>query len=294
MPAEAEGFEPGERRADAGVCFPVADQDVSFPRDGGSVSPDPFSREAASPPEGVALWLPSNTRPVAAVHLAGDADWDVIAAWCSGEHHLHELGDSGEYEGVLRVSTRNGTVDATEGDWIVRDLRGLTVWEHWAFTCAHTLAGPRYPDPGASWLDDSAPGGVTRWKPRATVEAWQLAEGNAVSIADWISDSGTRCDQFLSPAQVIIRQAGRPDAKADVDDWIVRGYLGAFFVVPASEFGGIYEPVRPVEPTLASFYMAGVAAERARIRQLAIDNEAVCAGDEGTCCYFADLIREPS
>ncbi len=36
-----------------------------------------------------------------------------------------------------------------------------------------------------------------------------------------------------------------------------------------------------------------VAAERERIRQLAIRNEAVCAADEGTCCYFADLIREP-
>ncbi len=38
-------------------------------------------------------------------------------------------------------------------------------------------------------------------------------------------------------------------------------------------------------------YVMGAAAERERIRQLAISNEAVCAADEGTCCYFADLIR---
>ena len=39
---------------------------------------------------------------------------------------------------------------------------------------------------------------------------------------------------------------------------------------------------------------AVAAAERERIRQMAVRNEAVCTGDEGTSCYFADLIREPS
>lgn len=37
-----------------------------------------------------------------------------------------------------------------------------------------------------------------------------------------------------------------------------------------------------------------VAAERDRIRQLAVRNGAVCTGDEGTSCYFADLIGEPT
>jgi hypothetical protein len=32
------------------------------------------------------------------------------------------------------------------------------------------------------------------------------------------------------------------------------------------------------------------AAERARIRQLAIRNQATCTSDEGTGCYFADLL----
>lgn len=36
------------------------------------------------------------------------------------------------------------------------------------------------------------------------------------------------------------------------------------------------------------------SAERERIRQLAERNGAVCTGDEGTQCYFADLIREGS
>jgi hypothetical protein len=35
------------------------------------------------------------------------------------------------------------------------------------------------------------------------------------------------------------------------------------------------------------------AAERERIREMAVRNEAVCTSDEGTGCYFADLIRDP-
>jgi len=36
------------------------------------------------------------------------------------------------------------------------------------------------------------------------------------------------------------------------------------------------------------------AAERERIREMADRNGAVCTGDEGTSCYFADLIRGES
>jgi hypothetical protein len=36
-----------------------------------------------------------------------------------------------------------------------------------------------------------------------------------------------------------------------------------------------------------------VTAERERIRHLAVRAGAVCAGDEGTRCYFADLIGPP-
>jgi hypothetical protein len=50
--------------------------------------------------------------------------------------------------------------------------------------------------------------------------------------------------------------------------------------------GGAREVRRAIEEA--------VSAERERIRQMAIRNQAVCAGDEGTCCYFADLITEPS
>jgi hypothetical protein len=32
------------------------------------------------------------------------------------------------------------------------------------------------------------------------------------------------------------------------------------------------------------------AAERERIRQMAVRNNAVCVGDEGTNCFFADLL----
>jgi hypothetical protein len=37
---------------------------------------------------------------------------------------------------------------------------------------------------------------------------------------------------------------------------------------------------------------AVAAAERERIRQLAISTGAVCTGDEGTSCYFADLLGD--
>jgi len=45
---------------------------------------------------------------------------------------------------------------------------------------------------------------------------------------------------------------------------------------------------------LALLIKAAVTAERERIRQVAIRNHAVCTGDDGTSCYFAALIGEPS
>jgi hypothetical protein len=47
------------------------------------------------------------------------------------------------------------------------------------------------------------------------------------------------------------------------------------------------------ESCVATVIAAAAAAERERIRQLAIRNGAVCPGDDGTSCYFADLLREP-
>jgi hypothetical protein len=47
------------------------------------------------------------------------------------------------------------------------------------------------------------------------------------------------------------------------------------------------------ERCAATVIAAAAAAERERIRRLAIRNGAVCAGDDGTSCYFADLLREP-
>lgn len=41
---------------------------------------------------------------------------------------------------------------------------------------------------------------------------------------------------------------------------------------------------------MAAIVAAVVKDERERIRQLAIRNGAVCTGDEGTSCYFADLL----
>lgn len=43
---------------------------------------------------------------------------------------------------------------------------------------------------------------------------------------------------------------------------------------------------------MAAAEKEAATAERERIRQLAIRNGAVCTGDEGTSCYFAELIKE--
>lgn len=50
--------------------------------------------------------------------------------------------------------------------------------------------------------------------------------------------------------------------------------------------------VLTVQRLISEAVPGAVTAERERIRQLATRNNAVCAGDEGTNCYFADLIGE--
>jgi hypothetical protein len=107
---------------------------------------------------------------------------------------------------------------------------------------------------------EGAPG-PTRWKPRASVEAWQLTEANAVALAEWVTESGAFCDQYAEPAQLVIRQAGRPDAKADMDDWIVKGWRGVFWVVLADDFAETYEPASPAAHQLVSHaQLAGALA----------------------------------
>lgn len=62
---------------------------------------------AGYPPPGVTLWRPRVA--VEAVQLTADADWDAIAEWCGGTHHL----------GTMYVDG----AEAREGDWIVRHIR---------------------------------------------------------------------------------------------------------------------------------------------------------------------------
>jgi hypothetical protein len=90
---------------------------------------------------GATLWRETMPPPRGAVRLTEDADWDAIATWCCGEHHLREQGDSGEYESVLTVMTHSyGIVDALEGDWIIWERRGFAVWEHGPFIANHQPA----------------------------------------------------------------------------------------------------------------------------------------------------------
>ena len=61
---------------------------------------------------------------VEAVQLTDDADWEAIADWCGGCLENHELGDSGEYETMLSISTLEGIMLGLLSDWIIKGVKG--------------------------------------------------------------------------------------------------------------------------------------------------------------------------
>jgi Phosphoribosyl-ATP pyrophosphohydrolase len=130
---------------------------------------------------GATLWRETMPPPRGAVRLTEDADWDAIATWCCGEHHLREQGDSGEYESVLTVMTHSyGIVDAIEGDWIIWERRGFAVWEHGAFTANHQ---PAEAPPSAS------PEQMLReFHSSKAIHGGLMPERPTADIPDWVRD----------------------------------------------------------------------------------------------------------
>jgi len=85
-----------------------------------------------------------------------------------------------------------------------------------------------------------------------------------------------------------------PDGAYEAADAAFEGWRGAvehatgeWKALRGSPFPGCDE----LEAALLAAAPLIRAAERDRIRKLAERNGAVCTGDEGTQCYFADLIR---
>ena len=75
---------------------------------------------------GVGTYTTTSPVLVHAVRLTEDADWDAIATWCGGEHHV-ERDISDEYVSYLMVPGPDdtGPAIASHGDWIIRGVTGL-------------------------------------------------------------------------------------------------------------------------------------------------------------------------
>ena len=62
---------------------------------------------------------------------------------------------------------------------------------------------------------------VRRYRKRPVViEAVRLTEGNAVAVADWVSDHGTHCDQFPERLLIVTLEG---EMSAPLGWWVIRG-----------------------------------------------------------------------
>jgi hypothetical protein len=116
--------------------------------------------------------------------------------------------------------------------------------------------------------------------------ARQAAAAEGKSTGEWV--------RSLIGAEVERRTRPRDGAH----DWPEEARLAAAAAIDARISASTRVPA-PCSADLATDILDAVApmiraAEREEIRQLAIRAEAVCAGDEGTSCFFADLIGDDS
>ena len=81
------------------------------------------SDDSAPTPEGV-RWYTRQLRPVEAVQLTEDADWEAIAAWCGGRLVNHTGAPGAEPVTFLELPTR-GEWDADLGNWVVKRGKGF-------------------------------------------------------------------------------------------------------------------------------------------------------------------------
>lgn len=125
-------------------------------------------------------------------------------------------------------------------DWAFRYMADWS-WKPADEATRTALAGK--PDP-ATELDLGLPPreepAVRRYrKCPVVIEAVRLTEGNAVAVADWVSDHGTHCDQF--PERLLIGTL-EGEMSAPAGWWVIRGVAGEFYPCEPGIFDQTYEP----------------------------------------------------
>lgn len=75
----------------------------------------------------------------------------------------------------------------------------------------------------------------------AEIEAMLLTEDNLVEAADWVSDTGTRCDQYSG--HLIVHRPVRGNLPAGPGVWLVRTSGGAWHTSPTRQFEELYERI---------------------------------------------------
>jgi len=82
------------------------------------------------------------------------------------------------------------------------------------------------------------------------------------------------------------------DPREPIEDWIDEALVADVMWMRASHPIVFVSPSRSqVRAMIEAVAPLVAAAERKRIREMAVRNGAVCPGDDGTLCYFADLLE---
>jgi hypothetical protein len=137
------------------------------------------------------------------------------------------------------------------------------------------------------------------------------AEQQAFTMAcEWLAgDLKPPADVIVTLVQAVQRlitdHGGPPRADAEaklaeIHASVIDGFLGTYGHSTLASFKVAVDLANSVRKILDGSGVASrervlaeaVAAERERIRRMAVRNNAVCTGDEGTSCYFADLLAE--
>lgn len=120
----------------------------------------------------------------------------------------------------------------------------------------------------------------------------ETAEATLARVRAVLLEGGQDAESVRRRALAITGSAGR--ARPVPEEWIdaalaadlewMRSARAVVFVSPARD--QVRAMLEAAAPLIA-------AAERERIREMAVRNGAVCPGDDGTSCYFAALLEGP-
>ena len=120
-------------------------------------------------------------------------------------------------------------------------------------------------------------------------DEWDAREAGAALLADVtraITDERAKAADEHRPLRDadLARAVLRSPALADANGKLLDDMMAEYEPKIAARIAAMAVPIAE----------AAARDERERIRQMAIRNQAVCTSDEGTSCFFSDLIQEPS